>query len=102
MADFNFPNIYWKSYTANLPNKFLICIGDNFLLQKVEHIIKVSRILDFLVTNNEKLFENMKVTGMVGESYHCAIFLNNMHKVMAGFYQLPCYTPNPLPISRLY
>ncbi|XP_050797305.1 uncharacterized protein LOC127045326 [Gopherus flavomarginatus] len=38
MGDFNYPDICWENNTAGhrLSNKFLDCIADNFLFQKVE------------------------------------------------------------------
>uniref|UniRef100_K7EXH4 Endonuclease/exonuclease/phosphatase domain-containing protein n=1 Tax=Pelodiscus sinensis TaxID=13735 RepID=K7EXH4_PELSI len=71
IGDFNYPDICWENNTAGhrLSNKFLDCIGDNFLFQKVEKATGEA-VLDLILTNREELVENLKVEGGLGESDH--------------------------------
>uniref|UniRef100_K7EXP3 Endonuclease/exonuclease/phosphatase domain-containing protein n=1 Tax=Pelodiscus sinensis TaxID=13735 RepID=K7EXP3_PELSI len=71
-GDFNYPDICWENNTAGhrLSNKFLDCIGDNFLFQKVEKATRRKAVLDLILTNREELVENLKVEGSLGESDH--------------------------------
>ncbi|XP_065438446.1 uncharacterized protein LOC135981058 [Chrysemys picta bellii] len=72
MGDFNYTDICWENNTAGhrLSNKFLDCIGDNFLFQKVEKATRGEAVLDLILTNREELVENVKVEGSLGESDH--------------------------------
>ncbi|XP_050791465.1 uncharacterized protein LOC127040991 [Gopherus flavomarginatus] len=72
MGDFNYADICWENNTAGhrLSNKFLDCIADNFLFQKVEKATRGETVLDLILTNREELVENLKVEGSLGESDH--------------------------------
>uniref|UniRef100_K7EZ11 Endonuclease/exonuclease/phosphatase domain-containing protein n=1 Tax=Pelodiscus sinensis TaxID=13735 RepID=K7EZ11_PELSI len=72
MGDFNYPDICWETNTARhrLSNKFLDCIGDNFLFQKVEKATRGEAVLDLVLTNREELVENLKVEDSIGDSDH--------------------------------
>ncbi|XP_065440587.1 mitoferrin-1 isoform X1 [Chrysemys picta bellii] len=72
MGDFNYPDICWENNTVGhrLSNKFLDCIADNFLFQKVEKATRGEAVLDLILTNREELVENLKVEGSLGESDH--------------------------------
>ena len=72
MGDFNFPDICWIYNTADREQsqRFLECVGDNFLTQLVKEPTRGSKILDLLFVNREGLVGNVKVGGHLGHSDH--------------------------------
>lgn len=55
MRDLNSPVICWERNSArhNLSRKFLSCLADNFLLQKVKEGTRESAALHLMLTNRE-------------------------------------------------
>ncbi|KAF7243602.1 Protein ROOT HAIR DEFECTIVE 3 [Varanus komodoensis] len=74
MGDFSFPDICWKTISAkHSPSKrFLTCVADNFLQQKVEEGTKESAILDSILTNRDGLVDKITM-GTLGESDHAIL-----------------------------
>ena len=72
MGDFNFPDICWNYNTADREQsqRFLQCVGDNFLTQLVREPTRGSNILDLLFVNREGLVGDVKVGGCWGQSDH--------------------------------
>ena len=72
MRDFNYRDICWKTCSAKneKSNKFLTCLADNFISQKVEGAIRGSACLDLILTNREELVDEVKVVGALGSSDH--------------------------------
>ncbi len=70
--DFNFPDICWIYNTADREQsqRFLECVGDNFLTQLVREPMRGSNILDLLFVNRESLVGDVKVGGRLGQSDH--------------------------------
>lgn len=68
VGDFNFPDICWIYNTADREQsqRFLECVGDNFLTQLVKEPTRGSKILDLLFVNREGLVEDVKVRGCLG------------------------------------
>ena len=72
MGDFNFLDICWNYNTAEREQsqRFLECIGDNFLTQLVKEPTQGSKILDLLFVHREGLVGDVKVGGCLGQSDH--------------------------------
>ena len=72
MGDFNYPDICWKTCSAQngKSNKFLTCLADNFISQKVEGATRGCASLELILTNREKLVDEVKVVGALGSSDH--------------------------------
>ena len=72
MGDFNFLDICWNYNTAEREQsqRFLECIGDNFLTQLVKEPTQGSKILDMLFVHREGLVGDVKVGGCLGQSDH--------------------------------
>ena len=72
VGDFNFPDICWIYNTADREQsqRFLECVGDNFLTQLVKEPTKGSKILDLLFVNRGGLVGDVKVGGCLGHSDH--------------------------------
>uniref|UniRef100_A0A803T8Q3 Reverse transcriptase domain-containing protein n=1 Tax=Anolis carolinensis TaxID=28377 RepID=A0A803T8Q3_ANOCA len=72
MGDFNYPDICWKTNSAKSTksNKFLTCLADNFMVQKVEEATRGSATLDLILTNVEDLINTVEVVGSLGASDH--------------------------------
>ena len=72
MGDFNCPNICWQSNSAKniRSSKFLTCLADNFMVQKVEEATRGSAILDLILTNRDNLVNEVEVVGSLGGSDH--------------------------------
>ena len=72
MGDFNFLDICWIYNTAEREQseRFLECVGDNFLTQLVNESTKGSKILDLLFVNREGLVGDVKVGVRLGHSDH--------------------------------
>ena len=70
MGDFNYPDICWEANSAKYgpSKKFLACVADNFLLQKVEKETRGFAILDLILTNKDDLVGKVVVMGTLGES----------------------------------
>lgn len=62
MRDFNCFNIYWETIsTKHGPfRKFLSCLADNFLPQRIEEGIRKLAILDMILINREDLVKEIK------------------------------------------
>jgi len=72
VGDFNHLDISWEDHTARhmQPRRFLHGISDNFLMQVVEEPAKRGALLDLVLTNKERLAEDVKVGGSLGCSGH--------------------------------
>ena len=72
VGDFNFPDICGIYNTADREQsqRFLECVGDDFLTQLVKEPTRGSKILDLLFVNIECLVGNVKVGGCLGHSDH--------------------------------
>ena len=72
MGDFNFLDICWIYNTADREQfqRFLECVGNNFLTQLVREPMRGSKILDLLFVNREGLVGDVKVGGHLGHSDH--------------------------------
>jgi len=72
MGDFNHPDISWEDHTARhmQSRRFLQSIDDNFLMQTVEESTRRGALLDLVLTNIERLVEDVKVGGSLGSSDH--------------------------------
>ena len=72
VGDFNFPDICWIYNTADRKQsqRFLECVGDNFLTQLVKEPTRGNKILDLLFVNREGLVGDVKVGGCLGHSDH--------------------------------
>jgi len=72
MGDFNHPDISWEDHTARQmqSRRFLQSIDDNFLMQVVEEPTRKGALLDLVLTNKERLVEDVKVGGRLGCSDH--------------------------------
>lgn len=75
MGDFNYPDICWTSNSARnaRSNKFLTCLADNFIAQKVREPTRGSAILDLILTNNDDLISGVDVVGSLGASDHALL-----------------------------
>ena len=58
----------WLSHIYTVYMKFLACVADNFLLQKVEKETRGFAILDLILTNRDDLVGEVAVRGTLGES----------------------------------
>ena len=65
VGDFNFPDICWKYNTAerDQSQRFLECVGDNFLIQLVSEPTREGALLDLLFVNREGLVDDAVVGG---------------------------------------
>ncbi|PKU44308.1 glycerol kinase [Limosa lapponica baueri] len=71
VGDFNHPNICWEGYTARrVESRFLQCIHDNFLTWVVEEPTRRGVLLDLVLTDKERLVEDIKVGSSLGCSDH--------------------------------
>ena len=72
VGDFNFPDICWKYNTAerDQSQRFLECVGDNFLTQLVSEPTREGALLDLLFVNREGLVDDVVVGGRLGHSDH--------------------------------
>jgi len=59
MADFNHPDICWKSTTTRhtQSRKFLQCMEDYCLMQVVEELTRRDALMELVLTNKEELLE---------------------------------------------
>ena len=57
MGDFNYLDICWEANSAKYgpSKKFLVCVADNFLLQKEKKETRGLTILDLILTNSDDL-----------------------------------------------
>ena len=64
------PDICWIYNTADREQsqRFLECVGDNFLTQLVKEPVRGSKILDLLFVNREGLVGDVKAGGRLGQS----------------------------------
>ncbi|GAB0204465.1 hypothetical protein GRJ2_002912100 [Grus japonensis] len=72
MGDFNHPDICWRGNTAEhkQSRKFLECSDDNFLHQVIEEPMRRGAMLDLVLTNKERLVEDVKLKGSFGCNDH--------------------------------
>ena len=72
MGDFNYPDICWGTNSAKSrpSKKFLTCMSDNFLLQRVEEGTRGSAILNLILTNRDDLIDKVTIRETLGESDH--------------------------------
>ena len=74
MGDFNLPGIKWESDEASgNEEKFVECIQDSFFTQHVLLPTRGDNILDFVMSNEEGLVENLTVYEPFGTNDHCVI-----------------------------
>jgi len=75
LGDFNHPDISWEDHTArhSQSRRFLQIIDDNFLMQVVEEPTRKGALLDLVLTNKERLVEDVKVGGSLGYSNHAMV-----------------------------
>ena len=71
VGDFIFPDICWNYNTAEREQseRFLECVGDNFLTQLVNESTRGSKVLDLLFVN-VGLVGDVKFGGHLGQSDH--------------------------------
>src|SRR5215469_11975224 len=71
IGDFNFPNIQWID-EAKLDecNKFVKCINDNFLHQKVHDATRGENVLDLILVTDESMIREVNVGERFGTSDH--------------------------------
>ncbi|GAB0206448.1 hypothetical protein GRJ2_003110400 [Grus japonensis] len=72
MGDFNHPDICWRDNAAERKQsrKFLECVNDNFLLQRIKEPTRKGAMLDLVLTNKEGLVGDVKLKGSLGCSDH--------------------------------
>ncbi|KAF7252758.1 hypothetical protein EYD10_02105 [Varanus komodoensis] len=87
MGDFNFPDICWDTNSAKHgPSKrFLTCVVDNFLQQKVEEGTRGSAILDLILTNRDGLVDKITTMGTLGESDRVILEFSIIKKAKANY-----------------
>ena len=83
MGDFNLREVNWDTETSNvnenhLDTKFLEGVRDNFLFQYVKQATRMrdnqqDSILDLILTNEEKMIDNMKYLPSLGKSDHVTV-----------------------------
>lgn len=67
MGNFNHPDVYWRNTAGQKQSKrFLECVGNNFLLQVIDEPTRRGDLLDLILTKNEGLVGNVKVTSSLG------------------------------------
>jgi len=70
MGDFSHPDICWKDHTRHTQSRrFLQSIDDNFLTQVVEDSMSRGVLLDLVLTNKQRLVEDMNA----GDSLGCSV-----------------------------
>ena len=68
MGDFNFPKLNWENdWPQDLEGRFIDCINDNFLIQKVslptrDREGQNSNILDLILVNENELISDITHT----------------------------------------
>ena len=84
MGDFNFPGIDWKLECtnhvneANIENRFLLSIQENFLFQLVDQNThcrgdQQPTLIDLVITNDSELVSELSYNSPVGKSHHVCI-----------------------------
>ena len=84
MGDFNYPNIDWEHWdfkgesTTSQEYKFIECLQDNFLYQKITEPTRWRgaddpHLLDLILTNEEDMISNIEYQSPLGKSDHCVI-----------------------------
>ena len=70
MGDFNLPNIDWtlERPTPAPGNKLMQLLADNNLTQHVHETTRRNNILDLVISTEEELIVNLKITDKIGES----------------------------------
>ena len=69
MGDFNLPNIDWtlQRPTPAPGNKLMQLLADNNLTQHVHETIRQKNILDIVISTEEELIVNLKITNKIGD-----------------------------------
>ena len=69
MGDFNLPNIDWtlQRPTPSLGNKLLQLLADNNLTQHVLETTRQNNIQDLVISTEEELIVNLKITYKIGD-----------------------------------
>ena len=77
MGDFNLPNIDWtrERPTPAPGNKLIQLLADNNLTQHVHETTRKNNILDLVISAEEELIVNLKITDKIGD--HQAIIIFN-------------------------
>ena len=71
IGDFNFPDIHWIDETKlDESNKFVKCINDNFLHQKVHDATRGENVLDLILVTDESMIREVNVGEPFGTSDH--------------------------------
>ena len=67
MGDFNLPNIDWtlERPTPAPCNKLIQLLADNNLTQHVQETTRQNNILDLVISTEEELIVNMKITDKI-------------------------------------
>lgn len=75
LADFNYPNIHWKSSTASCKQSrtLLERVEDSFLVQVVESLTRGNMLLDLFLTNTEDFIVEIKTGRRLGCSDHALV-----------------------------
>ena len=71
MGDFNLPNIDWPLQrpiiTPAPGNKLMQLLADNNLTQHVHETPRQNNILDLVISTEEELIVNLKITDKIGD-----------------------------------
>ena len=69
MGDFNLPNIDWtlERPTPAPGNKLMRLLADNYLTQQVHDTTRQNNILDLVISKEEELIVNLKITDKIGD-----------------------------------
>ena len=69
MGDFNLPNIDWtlQRPTPAPGNKLMQLLADNNLTQHVHETNRQNNILDLVISTEEELIVNLKITDKIGD-----------------------------------
>ncbi|GAB0184947.1 highly reducing polyketide synthase PKS6 [Grus japonensis] len=91
MGDFDHPNTCWRCNIAGHKKcrRFLECVDDNFLLKVIEEPMRRGAMLDFVLTNKERLVGNVKLKGSLGCSDHEMVEFKNLRTVRRVHIKLP-------------
>lgn len=65
LRDLNFINVDWSLMEGNRQAQFLKVIQNNFLKQVILEPTKRHSILDLILTNREKIINQMEVGGLM-------------------------------------
>lgn len=79
---FNYPDITCEiTAGSGRSDRFLMCLPDSFVMQKVEKVTRRTAIMDFILTNRDKMVESRSYRNFGGkQSYHTL----NHHNATTG------------------